>query len=66
MNSPIENDWSPKRAAFDKVQSACPAALEQAWLYDDPIAGVSDNEIHRAITTADGGPRQRSAGSPWG
>ena len=55
MNSPIENDWSPKRAAFDKVQSACPAALEQAWLYDDSIAGVSDNEIHRASITADGG-----------
>lgn len=56
MNSPIEIDWSPKRAAFDKVQSACPAALEQAWLYDDSIAGVSDNEIHRAIIAADGGP----------
>jgi hypothetical protein len=62
LNSPIENDWSPKRAAFDKVQPACPAALEQAWLYleqawlyDDSIAGVSDNEIHLAIITADGG-----------
>lgn len=56
MNSRIEIDWTPKRAAFDKVQTACPAPLEQAWLYGDSIAGVSNNDIHRAIVTAGGSP----------
>lgn len=56
MNSRIEIDWSPKRAAFEKVQSVCPAPLEQAWLYGDSIAAVSGTEIHRAIVTSDDAP----------
>ena len=54
MNSPIEIDWSPKRAAFDKVQTTCPAPLEQAWAYGDAIASVSSNEIHRAVVSVGG------------
>lgn len=56
LNSPIEIDWSPKRAAFEKVQSTCPAPLEQAWAYGDAIAEVSSNELHRAIVISDGRP----------
>lgn len=54
MNSSIEIDWSPKRATFDRVQAASPAPLEQAWAYGDAIAGVSKNEIRRAVILVDG------------
>lgn len=56
LNSPIAIDWSPKRAAFEKIQSACPAPLEQAWAYGESIGSVSTNEIHRAIVIADSRP----------
>lgn len=56
LNSPIEIDWSPKRAAFERVQAASPAPLEQAWAYGDAIAEVSNNEIHRAVVNMNGAP----------
>lgn len=56
LNSLIEIDWTPKRAAFDKVQAMSPAPLEQTWAYGDSIAEISAVELHRAVVTADGAP----------
>jgi hypothetical protein len=56
LNSRIEIDWSPKRAAYERIQAACPAPLEQAWAYGDSIAAVSTNEIRRAIVMFEGSP----------
>ncbi|CAN0464671.1 unnamed protein product, partial [Discosporangium mesarthrocarpum] len=42
------------RASFEKVQANFPAALEQAWAYGEAIAGVSGNDIHRAIVKSAG------------
>jgi hypothetical protein len=56
LNSRIEIDWSPKRAAYERIQATCPAPLEQAWAYGDSIAEVSTTEIHRATVIAQGSP----------
>ena len=56
LNSRIEIDWSPKRAAYERIQATCPAPLEQAWAYGDSIAAMSTNEIRRASVMFEGSP----------
>ena len=56
LNSHIEIDWTPKRAAYERIQAACPSPLEQAWAYGDSIAEISKVEIRRATIIAQGSP----------
>ena len=56
MNSHIEIDWTPKRAAYERIQAACPSPLEQAWAYGDSMAEISKVEIRRATIIAQGSP----------